>query len=293
MTEAPEPAYKDILSTTRLAEALHNKSWVLIDTRFDLSKPDWGLENYLEGHIPGAIYASLDKDLAGPVSAQTGRHPLPDTDRIADTFTRWGISMNETQVVAYDTLGGAYAVRLWWMLRYYGHEKVAILDGGYTKWLHENLPVERGSVVPVPASRPFQPVIHPVMLATVEDVSRIDLDPAYRLVDARAPQRYRGEIEPIDPVAGHIPGAVNRFHGDDLSSEGVFKSPDELRSEFLELLQGVPSQNAVIYCGSGITSCFHLLAMELAGLKGARLYAGSWSEWIRDPRRPVAKETGS
>jgi len=282
-------SFTHLITTSQLLE-LRKPGWVIIDCRFDLSKPDWGFLNYQEGHLPGAIYAHLDHDLSGRVTQHTGRHPLPEPGKFTNKITSWGIKVN-TQVIVYDTTGGSNAVRLWWLLRYYGHNQVAVLDGGYPKWLHENRPIQSGTNYAIPASVPFSPSIHSEMLVSTEEVEKLHQNPAYIFIDARAPQRFSGETEPIDPVAGHIPGALNRFHGNNLTSEGVLKSPSLLRAEFAQLLKDIPPENIVVYCGSGVTSCHHLLAMEIAGLKGARLYAGSWSEWIRDPSRPIAVNT--
>lgn len=180
------------------------------------------------------------------------------------------------------------AGRLWWMLRYFGLSQVALLDGGHPKWLHEDRPIETGISTPSPAPFPFVPTLHPEMLASTSDVEKIRSDPAYLLVDARISQRFSGETEPIDPVAGHIPGAVNRFHAKNITPDGVFKPASRLRAEYEQLLKDIPTENVVVYCGSGVTSCHLVLAMEMIGLKGARLYGGSWSEWIRDPARPIA-----
>ena len=278
--------FPHLITTSQLAE-FRKPDWVIIDCRFDLSKPDWGFLNYLEGHLPDAIYAHLDKDLSGKVTRQTGRHPLPEPDIFSNKLTSWGIQ-KDTQVVVYDTTGGSFAVRLWWMLRYYGHLQVALLDGGFPLWLREKRPTQTGAYHPNPASAPFVPSFHPEMLVSADEVERIRQDPVYLLIDARSPQRFSGEIEPIDSVAGHIPGAFNRFHGKNLNHEGVFKSTSILQVEFARLLKNTPPENVVVYCGSGVTSCHHLLAMEIAGLKGARLFVGSWSEWIRDPNRPIA-----
>jgi thiosulfate/3-mercaptopyruvate sulfurtransferase len=286
MNNSSKTTSMDIISTDELSFK-RRRDWVLIDCRFDLADPDWGFLNFQEAHIPGAVYAHLDKDLSGQVTPISGRHPLPDTQVFADTLTRWGIS-SDTQVVVYDTSGGSNAARLWWMLRYFGHEQVAVLDGGYPQWLRENRVVHTGIQIPRDAAKPFVPHPNPAMVVTTNDVIQMTLDPAFRVIDARAPQRFRGEIEPIDPVAGHIPGAVNRFHADNLTSQGTLKSPAILRAEFLHLVQETSTENVIVYCGSGVTSCHHLLALELSGLNGARLYPGSWSEWIRDPSRPVA-----
>ena len=279
-------SFTHLITTSQLAE-LRKPDWVILDCRFDLSKPGWGFQNYQEGHLPDTIFADLDHDLSGKVTEQTGRHPLPDSNIFAEKISAWGIQA-DTQVVVYDTTSGSFAVRLWWMLRYYGLTNVAVIDGGYPKWLHEIRPVQTGVFLPTPAAIPFLPSIHSEMLVSATDVEKIRQDPAYLLIDARAPQRFSGETEPIDTIAGHIPGALNRFYAKNLTPVEVFKSPTRLRAEFDQLLKDTPAENVVVYCGSGVTSCHHLLAMEMVELKGARLYPGSWSEWIRDPARPIA-----
>ncbi len=276
-----------LITTQSLAEHLSDPTWAVVDCRFDLAKPDWGFDDYKEAHIPGAVYAHLDHDLSSPVTPTTGRHPLPDVETFARKLGEWGIS-NETPVVAYDTTGGAYAVRLWWLLRYLGHSMVAVLNGGFPKWQREGRPTASGMEARPPAK--FIPHPNPDMIADAAEVERIRQDPAYRLIDARAAVRYHGEQEPIDPVAGRIPGAINRFHAYNLTPDGTFKSPDQLRAQFAKLLDGALPENVVTYCGSGVTSIHHILAMEIAGLPGARLYPGSWSEWIRDPNRPIARK---
>ncbi|NLG99411.1 MAG: sulfurtransferase [Chloroflexi bacterium] len=274
-----------IISTEDLEKRLTDPDWVIVDCRFDLSNPDWGFAEYQKSHIPGAVYAHLDRDLSGPAGKETGRHPLPDLELFASRLGSWGIGAGK-QVVVYDTNGGAYAARLWWMLRFLGHPAAAVLDGGFPKWQQEGRPVRAGVEQRAPAQ--FSPQPDWGMVVTADEVEQIRRSPDHRLIDARAPERFRGEVEPIDPVAGHIPGAVNRFHGSNLSPDGALLPAGTLRSQFMDLLGGVPPQNAVVYCGSGVTSCHHLLAMEIAGLPGARLYAGSWSEWITDRTRPTA-----
>lgn len=277
--------FTKIVSTQELADHLLDPDWVIIDCRFDLAKPDWGQQSYLEAHIPGAAYAHLDRDLAGPVTSETGRHPLPKIEDMTRRFENWGIRPT-SQVVVYDTAGGAFADRLWWLLRFLGHRAAAVLDGGFGKWQHENRPVAAGPETIEPGL--FHPNPDWSMVVDASDVERIRQDPAYRLIDARAPERYRGEREPIDPVAGHIPGAVNRFHGANLAPDGTFLPPQNLREQFDVLIGQTLPENVVVYCGSGVTSIHHILAMELAGLPGARLYVGSWSEWIRDKKRPIS-----
>lgn len=275
--------YTTIISTGELAAHLNDPGWNIIDCRFDLAKPEWGFNAYQETHIPGAGYAHMDHDLSGPVTPQTGRHPLPDVDVMAQRLGSWGVGP-DTQVVVYDTAGGAFADRLWWLLRFLGHRQTAVLDGGFPKWQRESRPVAGSVEHRSPVT--FIPRPDWSMFVSADEVDRIRQDPAFCLVDARAAERYRGEKEPIDPVAGHIPGAVNRFHGLNLSPESVFLPPEVLRAEFEALVGDTSPENVIVYCGSGVTSIHHILAMELAGMPGARLYAGSWSEWIRDPNRP-------
>jgi thiosulfate/3-mercaptopyruvate sulfurtransferase len=274
--------YTTIVSTSLLHQNLGQPDWVVIDCRFDLQNPQWGFEDYQQAHIPGAAYAHLDNDLAAPVTPETGRHPLPDPEKMAERLGSWGVG-SHSQVIVYDTSGGAYAARLWWQLRFLGHTNVAVLDGGFQKWQKEGRPVAQGQESHSPAV--FTPTPQWQMIADVHTVDRIRADPEFLLIDARTPERYRGEREPIDPVAGHIPGAVNRFHGENLDMQGQFLSSNALHEQYVQLLGDTSSENVVAYCGSGVTSCHHLLAMEIAGLPGARLYPGSWSEWIRDPKR--------
>jgi thiosulfate/3-mercaptopyruvate sulfurtransferase len=278
-------AYTALVSTNLLYEHQQDPDWILFDCRFDLSNPGWGLRDYQKGHIPRAIYAHLNDELAGPVQNNTGRHPFPKPEHWVETLSNWGINPGK-QVVLYDTTGGSFAARMWLMLRWIGLTRVAVLDGGMNAWVGESHPLAAGIEIGKPTwyyGRPDQ-----AMLAKTGEVDRIRLDPQYVLIDARSPARYRGEEETIDSVAGHIPGAINHFYGENLTPDGKFLSPQALRERYTRLLNGLPPQNAVVYCGSGVTSCHVLLAMEAAGLGGSRLYPGSWSEWIRDPARPIA-----
>jgi thiosulfate/3-mercaptopyruvate sulfurtransferase len=278
-----EETFSTLISTAQLFAHLDDENWVIIDCRHDLSKPEWGQQEYQNGHIPGAIFAHLDHDLSGPISPQTGRHPLPQMDQIANRLGSWGIG-NDTQVIVYDTSGGAFASRLWWQLRFLGHNQVALLNGGYTQWAKDGYPVSQ-SIKKHP-ERKFMLNPNWEMLVETPFIEKIQQDPAFLLVDARAPERYRGEKEPIDPVAGHIPTAANRFHGLNLGADGLFLPAEVLHSQFTSLLNDTPLDHVIVYCGSGVTSCHHILALEVAGLPGARLYAGSWSEWIRNPNHP-------
>ncbi len=277
--------FTTLITAEELAAHLGDPDWAIVDCRFDLSQPEIGYAQYRENHIPGAVYAHLNRDLSAPVTPLTGRHPLPDPQILFQTFSRLGIGSG-VQVVAYDSAGGSYADRLWWLLRLYSFDSVAVLNGGFPRWQALGLPVTSGEEQRAP--RQFQGILRPEMLADEDLVLRATHDPSMRVVDARAPERYRGETEPIDPVAGHIPGAVNRFYGLNLEENGMMKSPEELRRAFEQLLGDTSPQDAIFYCGSGVTGAHHVLAMEVAGLRGSKLYAGSWSQWIRDPGRPVA-----
>jgi thiosulfate/3-mercaptopyruvate sulfurtransferase len=267
--------------------AVHlDDDWVVVDCRYDLQNESWGREQYRAAHVPGAVYASLVEDMAGPRTGSNGRHPIPSPDALAATFGRLGIS-RDRQVVAYDQDSGMYAARLWWSLRFLGHDAVALLDGGWATWVREGRPVISGD-----EHRPaqtFVPALRAGMRATVDEVAARLQDPSMLLVDARAPERFEGRIEPIDRAAGHIPGAANYFFKSNLADDGTMRSSDDLRRAFEQMLAGREPSDAVMYCGSGVTACHNLLAMEHAGLSGARLYPGSWSEWSSDPARPTEK----
>lgn len=280
--------FTTIVSSDTLEQHLQDPSWVIVDCRFDLTKPAWGQESYAAAHIPGAFFADLDHDLAGPKTATSGRHPLPSTDSWLRLVSKWGIERG-TQVVAYDSAGGSLAaVRVWWLLRAYGHRFAAVLDGGWPKWQREARPMDGGSPKPRPGS-PFTGKMDDCQMVSTAQLVDLIEQPEILLLDARAPERFRGEVEPIDPIAGHIPGARNRPSALNLNTDLTFKSAEQLRQEFNELLGDHKPEKVITYCGSGVTGIHDLLAMEIAGLTGARLYAGSWSEWIRDPSRPVAK----
>lgn len=275
-----------ILSCEALAGRLQHRDQVLVDCRFDLGDPDAGYRAYLQARIPGARYAHLDHDLAGPREASSGRHPLPDVVEFARTLARWGIGA-ATPVIAYDDQGGAMAARLWWLLRWAGHRRAAVLDGGFGEWCRLELPLEVGQAsateTPVPQLSPDDGA-----WISTRNLRNALAGEDILLVDARAAPRFRGEQEPIDPVAGHVPGAVNHPFSGNLDERGCFLSPERLREAFARLLAGRSPETVVHMCGSGVTACQNLLAMEAAGLSGSRLYVGSWSEWIRDAARPVA-----
>jgi thiosulfate/3-mercaptopyruvate sulfurtransferase len=285
-------AYTTIISTSELSQHLADPNWApnwgVVDCRFALADVEKGRRDYQEAHIAGAVYAHLDDDLSGHViPGRTGRHPLPDINSFAQTLSSWGID-SQVQVVAYDDAGGAIAARLWWMLRWLGHEAVAVLDGGWPAWQNDGRP-ERSGIETRPA-RTFSPNPQPHLLVEVDEVERIRTDSAFHLIDSRSADRYRGENETIDPVAGHIPGAVSGPFANNLDEAGCFQAQAALKARFQDLLGNASPESAVFYCGSGVTAAHNLLAMAYAGLGDGRLYAGSWSEWIADPERPVATE---
>lgn len=276
-----------IISAEQLLNHLQDPDFVIVDCRFNLSDPGWGAIEYQALHIPGAVYADLNRDLAAPRTPASGRHPLPSEEQMTDVFSRMGIDGSK-QVVCYDATSGSFAARLWFMLKLCGHENAAVLDGGFVHWHAGGFPIESGVNTNPPAH--FLPKMHPEMIVSSVQVEALRLDPHWRIIDARAPERYAGVNEPIDPVAGHIPGAFNRFHELNLNPEGLFKSPGQLREEFSPLILPEHPENTIAYCGSGVTSAHHLIAMRLAGYPMPKLYVGSWSEWIRDPARPIKAE---
>jgi thiosulfate/3-mercaptopyruvate sulfurtransferase len=279
--------YSTLISAADLSKHIFEPGWVILDCRHDLANPDAGTRAYTEGHLPNAQFAHLDKDLAGEKIGDDGvfrgRHPLPDRATFIANLQRWGIN-NDTQVVVYDAQGGMFAARLWWMLRWVGHEKVAVLDGGLPAWLASGMWLSTEASPRVLGTLTDRPSL--VATVTANDLLANLSNEKLTVVDARAPDRFRGENETIDPVGGHIPGAKNRFFKENLQADGNFKSAEQLRQEFSAVLAD-PAQ-AVMQCGSGVTACHNLLALEIAGLQGAALYPGSWSEWCADPARPVA-----
>ena len=273
-----------LIGTAELAAALGDTRLRIVDCRHDLADLDAGRRAFGQGHIPGAIFMHLDDDLSGAKSGRNGRHPLPEPEAFAARLGALGIAPGDI-VVAYDAQGSAMAARLWWMLRWIGHRSVAVLDGGFPAWSAAGLPVEAQSRSLPPATYPFPGRLGATMdaVALQDALKRNEIV----LIDARASDRFAGRNETLDPVGGHIPGAINRFFRNNLAN-GRFRPPSELRAEFEVLLGGRSPAEAVHQCGSGVTACHNLLAMEVAGLPGARLYPGSWSEWCADPSRPVA-----
>ena len=282
----PAP-FTTLISVQDLAQNINEPNWVVLDCRHDLADSNAGRTAYSEGHLPSAQFAHLDFDLSGnkisEIGAFCGRHPLPDRDVFVAKLRTWGIS-DSTQVVAYDAQGGIFAARLWWMLRWIGHPASAVLNGGIQAWKAAGQKLATGA----PAARRGSIHEHPalVKLVSSHDVQVNIMSKQKTLVDARSPDRFRGENETLDPVGGHIPGAINRFFKDNLQEDGSFKSAVQLHDEWAQLI--ADPRSSIMQCGSGVTACHNLLALEIAGMTGAALYAGSWSEWCIDPRRPVA-----
>lgn len=279
--------YTTLISAADLSRHAQDASWVVLDCRHELTAPEAGRNAYAAGHIPGAQFAHLDIDLSDQSAGQhgefRGRHPLPERNAFVETLRRWGVN-HGSQVVAYDAHGGMFAARLWWMLHWVGHEAAAVLDGGLQAWQALGLPLATE-----PVMRPrgnVEPRYSRKAVVTVDDMLANLRNPTHTMVDARSPDRFQGENETIDPVGGHIPGAKNRFFKQNLGEDGLFKPAEQLHAEFNALMTA--PETSVMYCGSGATACHNLLAMEIAGLSGAALYPGSWSEWCADPSRPVA-----
>jgi thiosulfate/3-mercaptopyruvate sulfurtransferase len=276
--------YTTLVTAAALAGNVDNLGWVLFDCRHELANPEFGPKAYAESHIPNARFAHVDRDLSAPLTGSNGRHPLPDARRFGDWLGRMGVESSK-QVIAYDHAGGGYAARLWWMLRWLGHDRVAVLDGGWDAWVNAGYPVPREIPQPIPAHFALRPRDAWVDARSV--LAHLDR-PDMLLVDARSSERFHGRNETIDPVGGHIPGARNRFFKDNLDPLGRFKPAAQLREEFLQVLGTARPVTVVHQCGSGVSACHNLLAMEIAGLSGSKLYPGSWSEWIADRSRPIA-----
>ncbi|MGZ5093922.1 MAG: sulfurtransferase [Burkholderiales bacterium] len=278
--------FSTLVSVEDLASHLDDADWVVCDCRHDLSNYEAGRRSFQESHIPGARFLHLDEDLSGPKTGTTGRHPLPHPRTFALRLGALGID-DTKQVVAYDASGGCYAARLWWMLRWVGHTRAAVLDGGWEAWKAAGQRIDANLPSPQPATYTLRSGGAPVVDARF--VAEHLGDKRIRVLDARSPDRFRGENETLDPVGGHIPGAVNRFFRLNLAADGRFKRQEELKAAFAEVLGDSPACDVVHQCGSGVTACHNLLSMEHAGLSGSRLYPGSWSEWISDRSRPVAR----
>ena len=279
--------FTTLISTSDLAASLTNPAFVIVDCRAALDDGGWGAREYAASHIPGAVRADLERDLSGPKTGRNGRHPLPDPTALAATFGRLGIT-GGVQVVAYDQDSGMYASRLWWLLRWMGHDDAAVLDGGFARWMAEGRPTSSGDETRAPRRFTGAPIAG--MLVAADEVERLRGDSAWQLVDARAPDRFAGRSETIDRVAGHIPGARNHFFKSSLDTSGAFLPASELRATLDASIGGTLPDHVICYCGSGVSACHNILALEHAGLHGAKLYPGSWSEWCSDPDRPVATD---
>jgi len=277
--------YSTFIQPGDLLAHIDDPNWSIVDCRFDLQDTSAGERAYKETHIPGAIYTHLDRDLSAPRTGSNGRHPLPSIEDMAARFSRWGID-SQTQVVAYDSRGGGFAARIWWVLRFLGHDAVAILEGGFPAWERAGYPTRSGEEDRSPAQ--FEARVRPEMRIDIDELQGNLAVFSGHLIDSRAPERYRGEKEPLDPVAGHIPGALNRFWAANLDERDGLLAEKTLRQVFSTLIGDKEPGNLVVYCGSGVTGCFNLLVMEHLGLTGARLLPGSWSEWCSNSDRPVA-----
>jgi thiosulfate/3-mercaptopyruvate sulfurtransferase len=281
--------FSTLITVPCLQKLLSQGGIAIVDCRFDLLNPQFGRRAYLDGHIPKARFADLNKDLAAPVTATSGRHPLPTAQAFAATLDRLGVGP-DTQVIAYDDANGSFAARLWWLLRWVGHRSVAVLDGGLKAWILEGGALASGDEPPLTEPTVhFCPRVDPAAVIGAADVEALLRDPGQLLVDARTAERYAGSVEPIDSVAGHIAGAVNHPFSRNLRPDGRFLPAAELRGLWEQRLAGTAPHQVTAMCGSGVTACHNLLSLEVAGLSGAKLYAGSWSEWIKDPNRPVAR----
>lgn len=279
-------SYSTLISASELHQHSQNADWVIIDCRFSLNQAGAGAYAYRHGHIPNARYADLNKDLSSAVSKKTGRHPLPDFRELVKKLGSWGIS-NQSQVVVYDDAAGAFAGRLWWLLRCLGHQKVAVLDGGIQTWQKQQYPIT--TALPVYKAKQFRAYLDNSHWLTAAQLENSLASKTICLIDARASARYIGQIEPIDPVAGHIRGAINRPLQLNLDADGLFLSPTQLKKQFLQLIKTTLPEQVVHSCGSGVSACHNLLAMEHAGLIGSKLYAGSWSEWITNKNRSIVR----
>jgi len=277
--------FTTLIDANTLSEQLSRDDLTLLDCRFDLAHVTWGETEYARAHLPGALYLHLDRDLSSPISGSSGRHPLPDPERFAARLAELGVT-SDSQIVAYDQGNAAYGARLWWLARWIGLRNVAVLDGGIAAWRASGFPLETAVRTPRPGS--LAPFVAPNAWVSSDAVDELRKRPGNLLIDARGAERFAGRNETLDPVAGHVPGARNRPYLDNLGADGRFLPAEVLRQRFATMLGSLPPSSVIAMCGSGVTACHHLLALEHAGFSGARLYAGSWSEWIRDPRRPIA-----
>ena len=281
--------FTTIVSTEQLAQHLDDPDWIIFDCRFSLSNTGAGMLAYQHSHIPGARYVHLDGDMSSPIIPTSGRHPLPDVKIFAGKLSRWGVDSGK-QLVVYDDSFGSMAVKMWWLLRWLGHDNVALLDGNWPMWVKQKLPVTSALPQIIPAN--FEAHVRNELLVDAVEVDFARRERCSVLIDARPEQRFAGEREPLDKVAGHIPGSMNWVFEENLDFDGTYLPAEELKEAYLKLMHGLKPQQVIHTCGSGVTACHNMLAMEIAGLHGSKLYAGSWSEWITDPSRPVATGEG-
>jgi thiosulfate/3-mercaptopyruvate sulfurtransferase len=279
-------AYTNLVSATTLTTHLEDPNWLIFDCRFSLGDINYGQNNYKQGHIPGAYYVDLNKDLSSPVRGYTGRHPLPDFRVLTEKLNHWGAN-NQIQIVVYDDICNGFAARMWWLLRTMGHTDVAVLDGGFSNWLKQKLPVT--TVLPKNTRKgQFRMYLDDSRWLQASEIENGLARRNILVIDARTVERFRGLQEPIDPVAGHIPKAINRPFQANIDENGLFRTTSEIRNQFLAIMKTFSPEQVVHMCGSGVTAINNLLAMEVAGLHGSKLYAGSWSEWITNKNRAVA-----
>ena len=277
-------SYKTIISEKELKNNVSNNDFIIFDTRCDIKDSGYGIDSYTEGHIENSIFVNVDTDLAREKHQGTGRHPLPEVETFCDKLSHWGMDNNK-QVVIYDDAGGAFAGRMWWMLRWLGHEDVAVLDGGLNSWVKNGNKLITSPTLFKKAY--FEPAVNNEMIATLRDVENAQHVLNTILLDARSKERYEGINDPVDPIAGHIPGAISHPLGTNLDRTGKFKDKEELKHNFDKISHDLKEKEIISMCGSGITACHNILALEIAGIKNAKLYVGSWSEWITDPNRTV------
>ena len=276
--------YQTIISVEDLNNNLSNQDWFIFDCRFLLKEPEGGLNKFNRGHIPGAQFADMDKDLASAMTPTSGRHPLPDPNELIKKLQSWGVN-NSSQVICYDDLSGAFAARMWWLLKWLGHDKVAVLDGGIDKWTASDLPLEKD--VKQREDGTFSGQANNEMWVDVSFIQQQLEENKINLLDARSTDRFTAKDTKTDPVAGHVPGAMSFAFAGNLSKQGVFLSAEELQNRFADVFSNSRNKEVINMCGSGVTACHNLLAMSIAGLPMTRLFVGSWSEWIKDKSRPV------
>ena len=277
--------YQTIISVEDLNKNLNTQDWLIFDCRFILKDPEGGLKKFNQGHIPGAQYADMDKDLASPMTSTSGRHPLPNPDEFINKLQSWGVN-NTSQIICYDDMSGAFAARMWWLLKWLGHNDVAVLDGGIDKWTANNLTLETDTQQKAAGS--FSGQANNDMWVDVEFVQKELAENNINLLDARSAERFTAKDTKTDPVAGHVPGAMSYPFAENLSKQGVFLPLEELQKRFAPMLSSSEKKEVINMCGSGVTACHNLLAMRIAELPMTRLFVGSWSEWIKDKSRPVA-----